>query len=165
MEKLSFSSTWNSTPSSSTGRRSRQPAMKIGFILRGRNGHMLSYRIRERLTQKAAAARCGIGYCEWNAFEVLRFNRLSARRAEMIADMIGCQPIDILPQEFMRQNLNLTAVCFRDLELKQLGAIRSMPLLEDSSRVLEDLDQRTALNSVLATLTYREREILRMRFG
>jgi RNA polymerase sigma factor (sigma-70 family) len=140
--------------------------MLIGITARLRNGLLLRYRLDNKLNQRQAAELAGVHGTCWNSVEVLRFKDTSYGVVKRIADCIGCEVEDIYPEELRDQNLPMTRAMFRRVEAEQLAA-KPIAFLPADINENDDGDEerRRLVAEVLDTLTYREREILKLRFG
>ena len=134
--------------------------MRIGVVAKTVNGPLLEYRMRFKLSQTAAARLAEVGVWAWNAAERLRFNAVRASDVTKIASLIGAEEHDICPPELREADLRMTRVSFREVPADRLLAVQeevAFPALTHESTEL--------VAKVLRTLTYREREIVKLRFG
>lgn len=147
--------------------------MLIGITARARNGIMLKYRIEHGLTQVAAARQLGIHPQIWNSMELLRFdaNRLSWNQVTKVAKSLGCLPEELIPEELRGYDCRVSKVVFRQVEAERMLAERTAQRMilpaPDKQVELEDLRNVSArrIEKSLKKLTYRQREILKLRFG
>lgn len=146
--------------------------MLVGITAKVRNGLMLKYRMKEGgISQREAAERAGISGTMWCSMEGLSFCRVSWLALTRVADLVGCKQVDLCPKDLKGVDARLTQTIFRHVEGDRLLAYdhtKRLSLPDPSEEVeLDDVrDVRKArITAVLQTLTYREREILKLRYG
>ena len=142
--------------------------MKVALVAKIRSGPLLQWRSMLGLTQKKAAEATGVSTNQWSSMECMRFGDVSDTSVAKVAHAIGVDAEEILPPELHRKNMGLSVVEYRDVDTDRLlefdGRYRTQKLLTvDDPIDLAGL--REAMRTALLTLTYREREILRFRFG
>ncbi len=145
--------------------------MLVGLVLKIRNGHLLKYRKDGDLTQAAAAQLCEVPQNQWNSIECMRFSESSWSSIKQIANCLNVPTEEVCPPELRGKKLRLQAIAFRECEAYRLERYRESKnlCLPDPAAEVENLDlskaREEAVDSILKTLTSREREILKMRYG
>ena len=146
--------------------------MLVCITAKVRNGLMLKYRMREGgITQWEAAERAGVSQSTWCSMEALNFSHIRLGVLTKVADLVGCSPVDLCPDELRGLDSRLTQAIFRHVEADHLlgyDQAKRLALPDPSEEVeLDDVrDIRKArIAVVLQTLTYRECEILKLRYG
>lgn len=150
--------------------------MEIGLHIKAKHGLLLRFRIDNgrdgrKLSQAEAAEIAGVHIASWLAIENMAFDRVSRNAISKVASAIGCSFEDVVPEEFRD----------RDMRWEKTGFVQSERMLEyvnqERKRLTAanpaDLVEQAEINAitcekidkVLATLTCREREILKLRFG
>jgi RNA polymerase sigma factor (sigma-70 family) len=138
--------------------------VKLACISKLRSGPLFKYRMEHGIVQAEAARQAGVTHREWNEIECMRFRRTSA--LTRIAEFLGVNPEDICPEELVGTILGIpNRVEFRDVEpamLESSMAKYAMYALPDADR--KDQVEK-AVNVALSTLTFRQRETIKLRFG
>lgn len=145
---------------------------------------VVNNQLRERrealgLTQKALAKRMGVHYRSISFYESMRLSpRCRARSgpkteerpwvwrrsALRLARFFGVKPHELFPEVIHEVQRTTTERRFDAHEMFGLpGTTPSVPLLPDA--VIEEQERTTAIEEVLSSLTPRERETIRHRFG
>jgi transcriptional regulator with XRE-family HTH domain len=128
----------------------------------GRNIPMLLYRKRHGLTQTQAAMRAGITQHAWSFIERMQLHPKAREQAVHVAALLGVDDRVIAPPE-------RDEIVFTDLDSTHLRGLRTALVSRDERADpfhrlnAEELSSR--ITDVLRTLTYREREILKLRYG
>lgn len=150
--------------------------MEIRATLNLRNERMVAARERLGLSQKAAASLSGVG--------LFRYARLEMMNAEgspdylddaarKIAAVLEIKDTDVLPPELVGKSIPHRLVRNFDIDIDRLlspGASqdagrRALPPGDTMDRVLDQEILRKTLDWCLGKLTWREREVLKMRWG
>lgn len=147
--------------------------MLIGITARARNGLMLKFRVDEAITQTEAARRADVPLGVWNSLELLRFNArfLSWRYVRRMADLIGCDAAALCPEALKDKDCRIGQVAYREVEAGRLLARQEAERLAlpspDKQLEIKELAalSKERLAIVLKGLTYRQREILKLRYG
>ncbi len=145
--------------------------MLVALVAKMRNGRLLRYRKDNCVTQKAAAELAGISPTAWCAIEGMRFKDVSWRNVRLVADFLEVSTEEICPEAMRKMNLRLEATAYKECEANLLMARDTENRLTlPSPADTEDGEQRTAMqreaiDDILKTLTYREREIIKLRYG
>lgn len=147
--------------------------MNVAIVAQIRNGPLYRYRQGQGgLSIKAAAEAAGCEPRYWGTVERMDFSRyVPWRQVKRIAAFLNICVDDICPGEMRGLNLSLTRAAYGDLEPKALLAERTRErlLLPSPADAVEETERRELLRvnmeTVLKTLTYREREIIKLRFG
>ena len=146
--------------------------MLVGVQARLKNGLMLRYRMNEGgITQREASERADVPHTVWNALENLRFSDVSWPQITKIAAFLDCDPLALCPTELKGIDARCMRTAYREATAKQLMAQDTARRLElpSPADVIETKDFREVtaarLKMALAHLTYREREVLKLRYG
>lgn len=145
--------------------------MLIAVVAKMRNGLLLRFRKERGLTQKVAAEQAGISATAWCAIEGMRFKDVSWSYVKTVANYLDVRAEEICPEVMRKTNLRLEATAFRECRANVLMAqdIENRMTLPSPADMEEEDEGRTlkhdAVHSILKTLTYREREIIKLRFG
>lgn len=147
--------------------------MKVALKYRVINGKMLEFRQKRQLSQVKCGELAGLGRDVWAGIERMDFSRATRESVQKIADMIECDVNEIVPEEFRGRVFRVSGTAYAEIAECQLEHIeRSMNrLLLPSPDEVEQPDDnyptmvREAIGEVLPTLTYREREVIKRRFG
>lgn len=145
--------------------------MLIAVVAKMRNGLLLRYRKERGLTQKDAAEQAEVPATSWNAIETMRFRDVSWKWITTVANFLEVSANDICPEVLRKKNLRLEATAYREcqahlLEAQQAENRLTLPSPRDviESEELRSM-QKVGIEQVLKTLTYREREIIKLRYG
>lgn len=143
---------------------------EVAIVAKLRNGPMVRFRQSRGLTQAAAARECGIPHNTWNRMECMRFERVPVgiETIAKIAAYVDVEPQGILPPAANGKNLGATRVMYRRLEVVQLVyAERTAErlLLPAPNEIAEQREAADSVEAILWTLTYHEREIIKLRYG
>ena len=114
---------------------------------------------------------CGISQGRWGAVETFNFKSTSWETITAIATVLEAQPDDICPPELRKTHLHLERTAYREASAAQLIVDQERARLtyepdaisQSSPAVQEAMCD--AINQSLRTLAYREREIIKMRYG
>ena len=142
--------------------------MRIRATLRLRNEAMLAAREALGLTQKALADQAGVPLATVAAFERMDYTgRRVWEKAREVALVLGQDLGLVLPPECAGQAHPHTFVRVAELEPSQLESLHRsvMRKLPGPSEALEAKELASVVRQALSDLTYREREILAMRYG
>lgn len=127
------------------------------------------YRWREErgLTGKAAAALAGVSQNSWCALELLHFDKAGYITAKKVAECIGCLPEDLIPREVVGKDVGILGVAYKHMAAERMYALATQRRLElpSPAEEIELTDKRELIKKVLKLLTYREREIVKLRYG
>ncbi len=143
--------------------------MLVRATLLLRNEKMLAARKRLGLTQGDLGALCGVSQSTIGFLE--RFNCSTAglqRIAAEVAEILDLDLEDVMPASLVGKAVvaSLTQIARVDSENLLAAHTRlSRRLTFDPAVGLEKEDLADKLEDVLHTLTYREREILKLRYG
>jgi DNA-directed RNA polymerase sigma subunit (sigma70/sigma32) len=138
--------------------------LSIRATLTLRNEKMVAARERMGLNQKQAAELAEVGIEKLRSLEKLNYDigRDSRQIADRIALALDIAPEDVMPDELRGRQFQSVFVRTSDMDLKQLPQPVEPKRLQFVGDV-ENLKER--IQQLLYTLTYREREILKLRFG
>lgn len=145
--------------------------MRVAFKLSAKNGAMYQWRLDNKYkTQMAASQATGIPYYVWNAAERMDFSALCPSHIAKLSEATGLLPDEICPTEMMRKAFKFAPI----VRMCEVPAAQLLSIQDHSLRLLKaptEIDpadaenMQAALEKVLATLTFREREILKAREG
>ena len=144
--------------------------MLIGVIAKIRNGRLLKFRTKEGLSQVAAADIAGVCHAVWCAVERMKFKRIGWSSIRKIAEVVGCEPLDICPESLKGVDCDSTRTAFREADNEHILAYETSKrlALPDPSEVVENMDwlamAKGRMSVALKHLTYREREIVKLRY-
>ena len=141
--------------------------MRLRATTRVRNDQLLVAREKMGLTQAAAAIFCGVPINAYARIERLDYRSgRDAVHAKAIATVFELSLEDVMPQELEGQALPPEFSQVREVDPSQVLEHSNMEALEAPVvEVLEDSERAAALERALGLLTYRQREVLRLRFG
>ncbi len=150
--------------------------MLLNLEMRVRSGPMKQYREREGLSQSGAAEAAGVSLGTWGTIECLQFGRISkvGEALSKIAACIGCGVDELMPEDAEGGNYPNTRIRYIDASLKAIAYDEQYQQrqIEADPRIAVDaaLDgehdlTRGKVEKALNTLTYREREIMKLRYG
>ncbi len=143
--------------------------ISVRATLRLRNDAMISARKRMGLTQKALGMLCDASQATIGDVERFNFRYpLAQTIAPEVAEILGLELTDILPPEFRGIKVESSFEQIGDMSPERLLSLpaRKQRLLTLSPvEILEGEEARAILDDVLGTLTYREREVIKLRFG
>lgn len=142
--------------------------MNVAIKASVRGGAMYRFREEMGITQTRAAEMAGVSLTTWNALECLNFSRSTEPVVAKIAALIGVSTYEIRPAELVGKDARKKAVRYAEIPPERLLSIgREALMLPDKTRV-DPVDQASlhqAIDVALETLTYREREIIKLRYG
>ena len=144
--------------------------MDVALVAKLRSGPLYRYRKEHGYTQKRAAEIAGVSGSLWNICECMRFKGISWENVARIAASIGMTAEEVCPAELRDWKGYGETVQYRQVEANRLlaGNQARRLMLPDPSEEQRDTDDealREAMRKVLRTLTYREREIITLRYG
>lgn len=144
--------------------------MKLRATTKIRNEKIISFREARGWNQAKLAKACGISLRDLFKFEKLDFNMRNAEeKAIKIAVITEISVDDILPEDLVGKTINTDLKVTKDVEVQALLSAKSTNqnrLIEASPDEMLSLQEgREALQSVLETLTFRERKILELKYG
>ncbi len=142
--------------------------MLVRFDMRAKHALLVRWRERHGLNQAAAGLAAGVSQGRWSTVECLRFQDVSYRVLEAIAQLLDVAVTEICPEEVFRSNLNVRWSLEREISAGHLleagQQARSMlPAPVDVMIRREEVEH--LLEVMKKTLTYREREIIKLRYG
>ena len=143
----------------------------IGIQAKARNGVMLKFREDAGIVQVKAAELAGVSASCWCAMETMKFKQYTpgSKAVEKIAEFIGCAKADIYPPEFYHQEIGTTRTAYKRFNTSMLLEVKNRQeerlLLADPSEEVEQGLKNEIILRHLKYLTYREREILKLRYG
>lgn len=140
--------------------------MKVAAIVKFRNGPLIQFRIDRQLTQKAAAELAEISVGAWCCVESMDFRNAGAKAMERVSDLLDIPIEEICPSEMRGTKLGFSMTVFRRMEAEQLYAA-SQPryALPECATAVDHKGLAKQFKRLLMSLTYREREIIKLRYG
>lgn len=145
--------------------------MQIRATLNLRNEKMLAARERLALSQLALAQLCGLGTTIIAALEKLDFTHSDVlAHAMVVAGALDLEPSDICSADAIGLLLPRQQRRVVEIEPRQLTSdMRTMKQLPSTLDLIADAEntesRKDHILTVLRTLTYREREVIKLRFG
>ena len=143
--------------------------MKLGLLAKLRNGPLLRFREEQGwISQTEAAKQAGISAGCWNALECLRFSGVTWGVVKKAAAFLCVEVYEICPEELKDQNFSLKRAAYFDAMPERLLAERAAArlILPSPADLVEDtIDKKEAIDRAMKTLTFREREALKIRYG
>lgn len=142
--------------------------MRIRATLRLRNEHMLAARKTLSLSQSRAAAFCFMPLKNYRDLELFQYDHPKvAVFARNVADLLGIPVEQVLPSELAGTSIESTVTRFTDMEPGQLSALscQAQKALPAPDAEMDAEEIKIAISRVLDTLTFREREIVKLRYG
>ena len=135
-----------------------------------KNGHMTRFREERRLTQREAAIVADVSIPQWNAAECMRFKQCNWEALKKMAACIEVSVEELCPDILKNQSNPMRAEMYREAEAERLFAYDrqhqlALPAFIETQEELDEAALREQLEKVLRTLSYREREIVKLRFG
>lgn len=143
--------------------------MRVRAKLTLRNDKMLAAREALGLTQAAVAEVAEVPLmtvCELERMEYT--SKDCGQRARRVADVLELDVVDVLPKGLEGQKIESTISRVADVDLLRLADYHCRePLLITQEVSDTDLHSvaKDRIEKILKTLTYREREIVKLRFG
>lgn len=142
--------------------------MKLRATTRIRNDAMIEARQERGWSQKSLAALVGCPMGTICQIEALHYHQTGAARwRDSIADALGLEAEQIAPAELLGENLESIRIVKADVPaqyLIEMATTQARRLeLPDPSEPREG--EGEGIRKYLPRLTYREREILKLRFG
>ena len=144
--------------------------MKIALLAKMRNGLLIQFRRERNLSQAQAAKLAGVTHGIWLEIECLKFERVSERAVELVADLLDVRPDEIVPEQLRRKNLISSVERVADVPIERLlenGTAR-MPLMLECRDPVDEAcvnEMRESIGNAMEELPFRQREILNLRFG
>lgn len=143
--------------------------MRLALVAHLRNGALFQWRLDQGgITQAEASRRAGVRPSTWSNAERMDFRRIGPGTIRQLSEATGLLPEEICPESIMRKNFNVGhRYVFAEIPEEELLACSPARLLlpAPTSEELDSPITAERLDAVLKTLTYREREVLRLRFG
>lgn len=144
--------------------------MKLAVIAKLRNGPLVRFREDMAMSQKQAAELCGLSQNTWCAVECMQFGRVSWNTICTIANLIDVPTDDICPEPLRRVNFTYTRTTqYRDIDAQRLlekaQSDSRRLILPDPSSEADRALLHDRVQAILQTLIYREREIVKLRYG
>ena len=141
--------------------------MLIKLEARIKQGLLCRFRAKRKLTQADAAALAGVSATIWNSIECMRFSNVGWESIKKVADLLDVRVDEICPEEIKDANLQLKREAYREdrcLEMYARATAERLSLPEMTECCTTE-EIRSALKSVMQSITYRERTVLELRYG
>lgn len=145
--------------------------MEIGIVAKVRHGAMLRFREEQGITQAKAAMLAGVSTSLWCALECMRFNGAYPLAMARVADLLCLQVDDVFPPELRKGSFGVQRTAYRQVDNNLLATneYKKRMLLPDPcdevQRKIDGEARKERIRAALKTLSYREREIIKLRFG
>lgn len=146
--------------------------MRIRATTRLRNDHMIAARKRLGWSQADLAGNAIVSITWVQQFEALQYHRDAVRRNEAalaIADVLGIPVEQVAPEALAGKILPSTLTVVRNVDsealLAAVGARETRLALPAPGARLEWQEAAEAIKAAMKTLSFREREVLNLRFG
>jgi len=144
--------------------------MEVKAILRLRNNHMIAARKKKGWSQKELAIRAGVPIWMINCLE--RFSYPKTYQEDcigVIGVLLGIDAENVYPKELVGEKIQADYVGVQDvptdLLLEAARTYNTRYILPSPEMQAEQNDDIEQVKNLLPELTYREREILKLRFG
>lgn len=142
--------------------------MNIAIKAAARCGPMFRFREELGISQAAAAKMAGLSHQQWNKMECLDFRGAGEPSIRKVAELVGVSLYEIVPPELAGRDVRVRAVRYTEIPPERLLSIGKEALSLPAPEVESPVNQAEiaeAIDSALQALTYREREIIKLRFG
>lgn len=137
--------------------------------VRLRNAKMIDARKQHGLSQISVADASNVPLPHIAALEKMDYSRPSTRRyAKRVADFLDLPTEDVLP-EGIEEALPNKLIIDREIKISALlesrASFENRMILPSPDKAVEMKEATAQIFDVLDTLTYRERSVIKMRFG
>jgi RNA polymerase sigma factor (sigma-70 family) len=144
--------------------------MRLRATLKLRNEAMLAARERFGLTQKALSELSDVGLAEIGQMERLDYRMpRCAEKASRVAGVLELDVEQVVPEQYASKRLWADIHVVREIDAGLLLTVSEdaarMRLLPAPSNDVELRDLKAAIESILSTLSWREGEIIKLRYG
>jgi len=144
--------------------------MRLRATIQVRNDHMLKARERLGLTQADVAGIAGVSISLIGCLERLQFpSTYRYEEALLIADALHVPVESVLPEEMVGWQGKTKFAYTEEVPIKKLldyeNRTTTHYLLESPDVAIEKSDDLARLKLLIKTLSYREREIIKLRYG
>jgi RNA polymerase sigma factor (sigma-70 family) len=142
--------------------------MRIRATLRLRNDHMIAARKALGLTQIQTAKICDVSLPVYAQIEAMVYKHPDAAQiADRIAGALNLEPREVAPPELLGTSVPTTFVRIAEMAPENLLAMedRIVSSLPGPLENVEAAETADRIRDVLDTLTYREQEIVKLRYG
>jgi transcriptional regulator with XRE-family HTH domain len=139
--------------------------MKVRATLSLRNDAVISAREKLGMTQVQLAEAIGGSQREVSAIECLRFNHVSEQAIARLAMFLCVEPEAIVPDDLRKKVIPNRYSIVREVDAQALIGIGPRILIENKTAPMEVAEMRAAIGAALDSLTFREREIVKLRYG
>lgn len=139
--------------------------MKVRATLTLRNEAAIAAREKLGMTQIELGDACGVSQSHVSAVECLRFCDVSEASIEKLAAFLCVDAEELVPPELRKQALPNRHTLVRDMAPTALLGLSATHVLENKDAPMEALEMQAAIRGALDVLTFREREIIKLRYG
>jgi RNA polymerase sigma factor (sigma-70 family) len=144
--------------------------MRIRAKLTLRNDAMIAAREQLGLTQRQLGELVGVSQAYIASVEAMDYGSPRLATTDIvaeIADALGLMSEQVMPPELLGSVVPSRHVRVAEIEPSRLiqGLSESMKYLPQPSDAMEAAELQDRVKKVLDTLTYREREIIKLRYG
>ena len=139
--------------------------MRVRATLKLRNEVAIAAREKLGMTQHQVADASGTSQSAVSAIECLRFAGVCAKNVSQIATFLGIDPDELVPIHLRGENLLNEQKIVREIPDTVLIGMREPILIEDKDAPLQAEEIKIAIHQAIDKLTFREREILKLRHG
>ncbi len=139
--------------------------MKVRATLTLRNEAAIAAREKLGMTQVELGKACGVSQAHVSAIECLRFCDASEASIGKLAAFLCVDAEELVPPELRKQALPNRHRLVRDVSPAALLGLSATHMLEDKDAPMEAEEMRAAIRGALDSLTFRERAIIKMRYG
>lgn len=140
---------------------------KIDIVVSAKHHALREFRQKNGFTQKDLGRLLGVGQSLITAWENFRSYPKKPEIMETLCDWLKMSPEDLFPvfirdSNFLKLQKKMTFV--RAVDLRRLEA-REIPALPSPEEIYEKIELAEKVKQALDTLTQREQEVVRKRFG
>lgn len=139
--------------------------MRVRAILRLKNAAAVEAREKLGLSQREMADAIGIKKGTISNLECMRFRSISKETLETIAAFLDVDENVLIPPELRTKGLRNRFEITKDVHHLDLLIDNRTDVPMIASAPMEDDEAKRVVNRILNTLTLREREILKLRYG
>lgn len=152
--------------------------MLVAIIAKARNGSLMKWRTENKLNQIDAAEACGVTLNFFRRIETLDFSKMPKLDIEFghgqlslgywreavlkIAEHTDIPVDQLLPSDIPAEDFGKQRVMLSERDWSQLPGSKQQLLCQEHD--LDNADLANRIDKVLKTLTYREREIIKLRY-
>lgn len=139
--------------------------MKVRATLRLRNEAAMNAREAIGMSQAEVAKACGVSVRAVCYVECLKFGRVKLDNLVKIADFLQIKLEDLAPADLRKKVVGNTYSVSREMSSSVLLSFEQPLMLEDKDAPMASAEMKDAIEKALDTLCFREREVVKLRFG